>query len=331
MSRLGFFNPDHPKIDRFEPASITVSQDVYYRELEDFLRHVRDVYYCGVDDFLRHGYGRDASWFRGEKHICEDLPEKLCGSAKTWYESLDSTSKKAVDKNLNEFLDGLAENCKLSKAVADVYLRLEMYTQEDVQRGRSVSTYLHSVARYMDTAGYPSIPRQVLWAWNHLALEFRQQIPKPDSYMTIKGFLRQLEYMEPAWQVQFRAQSPLKPSPLVENTQTRVEKHVQSSADQPAAIHEIVQQIGVEVGAWRKDKELAVFLDETMRLLMIRYNAKEVRGAVKAAIDRQVARFIGEDDLGEIETHQSRNAFFDHDDSDSQSAFISTPDTSTIS
>ena len=316
-STLGYFDPDERRRDRFDEGVSVIGKDYYYHHLPSFLDRVMQF-----------------SKINGEVTACRKLSVSLRGSAQVWYNELDFPQLFHLSQGISNWIDSLTDRFKLPQEVAEAFLREEVYNTEDIQRRRSVAKYVSSITRY-GLAANLEMHEVVQWAYTGLTRVFRGDIPKPDQHTTLEELLRQLKQLEPVWQKQYLPvavnETIVLPGQTTAPSSSDGLNLKSLPAEKPNAIDNIVRQIGLEAVNWHQDVDLPDFLDKTVRALILQYNIKEVREAIRAAWERQVTRLMGDEELDGIATYPSGNGSFDQDEQASQSTYMITPGTSTTS
>lgn len=128
---------------------------------------------------------KSVSIFNGKEAVRCQLSVSLRGSAKVWYDELDSSGLFNLSWDIWCWIDNLADRFRLSQQEAEDYIRQEAYTIEDIQSRRSVARYISAINRYRTGARLEK-SEHVRWAYTRLAFTFRKDIPKPDQQTVLE-------------------------------------------------------------------------------------------------------------------------------------------------
>ena len=183
-SEIGYFDPKcsetHGKGDY-----VTIGDKVHYRNVWLFIDSAKSIVTT-----------KGAALVRTNLHRC------LRGDAQAWYITELSHAQRLNlhgGHNLRHWEKDLTARFKMNATEAMSLLAEDRYTVDDVRRERQVSSYVQTVIRHCNDAGFATVHQQLSWAWNHLDPGLQRDISRPTASTTVLSFIQKLEDMQSAW------------------------------------------------------------------------------------------------------------------------------------
>ena len=180
VENIDYFDLNYNDDFNSTASIVNVERHVFYRDVYVFVNKLKNL----------------AKDFTSESKIKKFVLDCLRESSLIWY-SIELTK---LEKNLlrNANLDmwsfALIRRFKERDAAALIALQTKKYIMTNARNERISRTYVQDIIRHAKTSKFISIYNQLLMTWNNLDLEFRMQISKPTTSITLNSFFEALNF-----------------------------------------------------------------------------------------------------------------------------------------
>ena len=186
VSDLGYFHSNLEKIYEKEDIVI-IDKEIIYREVYIFCRRVKD-YAISID----------------EKKIRNNLFSCFRENALYWWlNSLTQDEKDAMTELSNDMrriLRRLKNRFRIFMSTAQNRLNKETYSFKDAFNGKKFYIFMQNVKLFATQTSFTKNLVKIIWAWNHLSLEFQIILSLSTFDITIRRFFELMANRKELWE-----------------------------------------------------------------------------------------------------------------------------------